>query len=247
MSETNTSKSMEELVMQIPVEQVVKPTIPVDVTIQEANKLHAYASQDKEALIAKGLTEEMIADLGVRSRFLLAKQNIWVSVYQSTLSNTQEWNKKIEEGRLLQRELQHDFQFAFRKNTKALQVLQITLNGNRDSDTIVDLGSYPEIAKQYPEELEEIKFDQSKLTRAASIAEELMALQEKADGVQNSSERPEKDMRDRAYTYLKQLVDEIRSYGKYAFWNDEEKQRRYASEYLRNNREKNSKRDKIEE
>lgn len=246
MSETNTSKSMEELVMQIPVEQVVKPTIPVDVTIQEANKLHAYASQDKEALIAKGLTEEMIADLGVRSRFLLAKQNIWVSVYQSTLSNTQEWNKKIEEGRLLQRELQHDFQFALRKNTKALRVLQITLDGNRDSDTIVDLGSYPEIAKQYPEELKEIKFDQSKLTRAASIAEELMALQEKADGVQNSSERPEKDMRDRAYTYLKQLVDEIRSYGKYAFWNDEEKQRRYASEYARQKNERNKKEEETE-
>ncbi|PKQ66469.1 hypothetical protein BZG01_10595 [Labilibaculum manganireducens] len=40
-------------------------------------------------------------------------------------------------------------------------------------------------------------------------------------------------MRDRACTYLKQLVDEIRAYGKYAFWNDEEKQKRYSREYQR--------------
>ncbi|WP_180335638.1 hypothetical protein [Labilibaculum filiforme] len=52
-------------------------------------------------------------------------------------------------------------------------------------------------------------------------------------------------MRDRAYTYLKQLVDEIRTYGKYAFWNDEEKQKRYTSEYLRNSRK--TKKETIEE
>ncbi|WP_320017918.1 hypothetical protein [Labilibaculum manganireducens] len=55
----------------------------------------------------------------------------------------------------------------------------------------------------------------------------------KIDGVKNSKNRPEKLMRDRACTYLKQLVDEIRAYGKYAFWNDKEKQKRYSSEYQR--------------
>lgn len=238
MSEVTTTKTIDELVMAIPAEEVVKPTIPVDVVIKEASELHAFATEDKNELLAKGATEEMIADLSIRSRFLLAKQNNWLAVYQSSLTNTQEWSKKIEEGRLLQRELHHDFQFALRKNAKALQVLQATLDGDRDSDTIVDLSSYPEIAKQYPEELEAIKFDQSKLVKAASLAEELLSLQEKVDGVKNSSDRPEKQIRDRAYTYLKQLVDEIRSYGKYAFWNNEEKQKRYASEYLRMNTKK---------
>ena len=67
----------------------------------------------------------------------------------------------------------------------------------------------------------------------------------KVDGVKNSKNRPEKLMRDRAYTYLKQLVDEIRAYGKYAFWDNEEKQQRYSSEYLRNSRK--TKKEKIEE
>lgn len=239
MSDSENEKTMEDLVNEIPKEEVVKPTIPVDIVIKEAGELHAYATEDKEVLVAKGLTEEMIADLGLRSRFLLAKQNNWVAVYQSSLTSTQEWSKKIEEGRLLQRELHHDFQFAFRKNSKALQVLQVTLDGDRDSDTIVDLGSYPQIAKQYPSELEAIKFDNNKLVRSKALAEELLVLQEKVDGVKNSADRPEKDLRDRAYTYLKQLVDEIRAYGKYAFWDNEEKQRRYASEYARQKNERN--------
>ncbi|WP_421919985.1 hypothetical protein [Marinifilum sp.] len=172
---------------------------------------------------------------------MLAKQNIWLSVYESSIKNTKEWSQKIEEARLLHRELQYDFQFALRKDRDALRVLQITLDGDRDSDTIVDLGSYPQLALKYPNELEAIKFDQSKLDKANVLVEELLALQEKVDGVQNSTERPEKQMRDRAYTYLKQLVDEVRAYGKYTFWNKEEKQRRYASEYARQKNERNKK------
>ncbi|MDQ1771616.1 hypothetical protein GQR60_19570 [Labilibaculum sp. A4] len=52
--------------------------------------------------------------------------------------------------------------------------------------------------------------------------------------------RPEKLMHGRAYTYLKQLVGEIRTYGKYAFWNNEEKQKRYLSEYGRRKHTKNN-------
>lgn len=147
MTDTTTTKSMEELVMEIPVEQIVQPTIPVKITIGEAADLLGYATNDKEALIAKGLTEEMLTDLGLRSRFLKEKQGDWVAVYQSSLSNTKEWNEKLEEAKLLDRELEHDFQFAFRKNTKALQVLKITLDGEGSSDLMQDLSNYPKISQ----------------------------------------------------------------------------------------------------
>ena len=238
MSDTETTKTIEELVMEIPKEEVAQPTIPVEITVTEAADLLGYATEDKEVLIAKGLTEEMLNDLGLRSRFLQDKQGDWLAVYEAALTNTEAWSKKVEEASLLQQELKHDFQFAFRKKPKALKVLQITLDGDGSSNMRQDLINYPKLAAQYPLELEAIKFDNNKLTKAKTLAEELLLLHEKVDGVKNSANRVEKQMRDRAYTYLKQLVDEIRAYGKYAFWNNEEKQRRYASEYQRENYKK---------
>lgn len=40
-------------------------------------------------------------------------------------------------------------------------------------------------------------------------------------------------MRDRAYIYLKEAVDQICEYGKYVFWEDEDRLEKYASEYYR--------------
>ena len=107
-------------------------------------------------------------------------------------------------------------------------------------DLIQDLSDYSAFAKQYPEPLSAILFDTSKTERAKQISLDLVDLMNKVDGVKNSKNRPEKIMRDRAYTHLKQLVDEIRDYGKYVFWNDEEKQKRYSSEYIRDKNKKNS-------
>jgi len=39
--------------------------------------------------------------------------------------------------------------------------------------------------------------------------------------------------RDKAYTYLKQAMDEIRRVGQYIFWRNDELQRGYTSKYIR--------------
>jgi hypothetical protein len=82
--------------------------------------------------------------------------------------------------------------------------------------------------------------------RAKQLSLDLLDLMNLVDGVKDSKNRPEKIMRDRAYTHLKQLVDEIRAYGKYAFWNDEEKQKRYSSEYQRQKYDRYTKEKEVE-
>lgn len=47
-------------------------------------------------------------------------------------------------------------------------------------------------------------------------------------------------MRNRAYIYLKQAVDEIRDCGKYTFACNPERLKGYRSEYLRKYRKKNA-------
>ena len=239
MTETTVEKTIEERVLEILEENVVTPTVPVKIIIGEAGKLHRYITEDKEALMAKGLTQQQMDDLNPRAMYLQDKQSDWTAVFESALTNTKEWEEKVKEASLLQRELKHDFQFAFRNHPEALQKLKIITDGNGNIDLMQDMSDYPKLARQYPELLTPINFDNTKLNRADQLSHELYDLWQKVDGVKNSKNRPEKILRDRAYTYLKQLMDEIRAYGKYAFWNDEEKQRRYASEYLRQVREKN--------
>ena len=234
-----TTKTIEEIILKITEDKITSPTIPVDITIGEAGQLHQYAIEDKEQLLAKGLSQEKIQQLIPRAKFLQTKQSAWTAVYQSALTNTQQWEDKIDEGRLLQRELKYDFQFAYRNDSDILKKLSNIMDGNGNMDLIQDLSDYPAFAKQYPEPLKAIHFDTTKTERAKQISLDLVDLMNKVDGVKNSKNRPEKIMRDRAYTYLKQLVDEIRDYGKYAFWNDEEKQKRYSSEYMRKGRERN--------
>jgi len=241
MPDVLVTKTIEELVREITVDQIVSPTIPVDISVGEAGQLHQYVSEDKPELLAKGLSEDLIKQLIPGAKFLQNKQSEWTAVYQSALSNTQEWEAKIEEGRLLQRELKNDFQFAYRKHPAILKKLDQILDGSGNMDLIQDLSDYPVFAQQHPEPLEAILLDTAKTERAKQVSLELTDLMNKVDGVKNSKNRPEKLMRDRAYTYLKQLVDEIRAYGKYAFWDNEEKQQRYSSEYLRKGRERNEK------
>lgn len=60
------------------------------------------------------------------------------------------------------------------------------------------------------------------------------------DGVRDieieSADREDKTNRDRAYTYLKEAVNKIRSVGRYVFRRDPARVRGYASEYLRKHR-----------
>lgn len=245
MTDVVTTNSIEEEVLKISENDITPPTIPVDITIGEAGELHQSAMEDIVPLSAKGLSEDKIQELTPRAKFLQGKQSAWMAVYQSALTSTEQWEAKIDEGRLLQRELKNDFQFAYRNHPDILKKLKNIVDGNGNMDLVQDLSDYPAFANQHPEPLTAILFDTTKTERAKQISLDLVDLMNQVDGVKNSKNRPEKLMRDRAYTHLKQLVDEIRAYGKYAFWNDEEKQKRYSSEYLRNSRK--TKKENIEE
>jgi hypothetical protein len=241
-NQEKTTKTIDDLVMDIAVEDIIQPSIPVDICIGEAADLRRFAAEDKEALKARGLDVALIDELTVRAKFLQDKQSDWNAVYQSAITNTQEWKDKVAEASLLQREIKNDFQFALRKNEDALSKLKNINEGVGKNDLMQDMSDYPKLAAKFPDELAAINFDHEKLKRANDLSHELFDLRDGEGGSKNSSRGPEKLMRDRAYTYLKILVDEIRAYGKYTFWKDEQRQKKYSSEYLRikNNRNKPS-------
>ena len=91
------------------------------------------------------------------------------------------------------------------------------------------------IGRTYPEPLEAINFDMTLLDQADAACEELSPLLAVARG-EGLEDNEAKLNRDRAYTYLKASVDEIRAFGQYLFWRNPVRARGYASEYLRSRR-----------
>ena len=47
-----------------------------------------------------------------------------------------------------------------------------------------------------------------------------------------------KATRDKAFTYMKMAVDEIRNTGQYVVWHDEERRKVYVSQYLKRTRDR---------
>jgi len=73
------------------------------------------------------------------------------------------------------------------------------------------------------------------LHQAAGTADKLSDLLARAttDRADNNSSRV---MRDKAYTHLKQAVDQVRECGQYVFWRNEARLKGYASHYHRRTR-----------
>ncbi|MFA9372015.1 MAG: hypothetical protein ACERIH_09930 [Labilibaculum antarcticum] len=247
MAQKEDYQSVLDQLTAILAEKVSSPGMPVDIFAQEALNLSYYALSDKELLVAKGLHTESIDSLPVRVGAMQYAQSEWLAVSNSKSEAAKEWNEVSEQASALHRELLHDFRFAYR-NERELKMLVDKIGvGNANADMIQDLSDMHALGKANPDQLVAINKDPSKLDLAAEYASTLGTLLAAANGVREDNDKPAKEMRDRAYTHLKEAVDEICEYGKYVFWEDEEKVEKYSSAYFRNLRKHKEKETKVSE
>jgi hypothetical protein len=106
---------------------------------------------------------------------------------------------------------------------------------------IQDLYNLAILGKNNPEPLKAIGFDMSMLDEALQVSDEMADLLARANG-EKRSDHMSKLIRDKAYTHLKEAVDEVRDCGKYLFWRNEERYKGYCSAYMRrlNNKRRSS-------
>ncbi len=99
-------------------------------------------------------------------------------------------------------------------------------------DMIQDLSDLVVIGRDYTEELTAAGLDLTLIDKAeekAGSLNEMLANVNKAKANAN----PTKLIRDKAYFYLKEAVDEIRHHGQFVFWRDENRKLGYGSAYTR--------------
>jgi hypothetical protein len=216
----------------IPEQDATEPTIPVDVYLQEAENLYKWSLMDAAQLAPVGVTAETISDLPVRAGALREAQSVWFKDYNSQLEAQREWSVQSPLAFELRDDLVHTFRYAFRNDTALSARVAEIADGSSNSDMIQDLNDLSVLGKNNGAPLLAIGFDMGNLDVAAETSDRMAELLAAANG-EKSVKNETKIIRDKAFTYLKQLVDEIRAAGKYVFWKNEKRLKGYRSDYLR--------------
>ena len=227
-------------ILAIPDKDVTEPAMPVDVYLQESENLAKWSIMDLAPLAAVGITQVMINDLPVRAGALREAQSVWFKDRNSQLEAQREWGIQAPLAFEQRDELVHTFRYAFRNDDALMARVAEIADGSTNSDMIQDLNDLSVLGKNNVAPLQAIGFDLNKLNVAAETSNAMAELLAAANG-DKSLQSETKMIRDKAFFYLKQRVDEIRAAGKYVFWKNEKRLKGYSSEYLRQkNRETNS-------
>ncbi|MFA8435621.1 MAG: hypothetical protein ACEPOZ_13965 [Marinifilaceae bacterium] len=219
---------LEEL-MAIPKERIKELNMPATTAAQEGEDLYHWARQDQEELQTAGLDIAKIEELPIRVGALREAQSDWRDEKHEKENVEKQWKEEIPQAFEMQAELEHYFRFAYRNDEVRLKSIMEIAQGSGHHDLIQDLNDYAKIGRKHPEPLQAINFDLTKLDVAATTSDRLGSLLSQVNGARDTNCEA-KILRDRAYTYLKELVDEIREYGKFLFWRNEDKLKHYCSE-----------------
>lgn len=174
----------------------------------------------------------MIHDVPVRAGALREAQSVWFKDRNAQLDAQREWGIQAPLAFEQRDELLHAFRYAFRADAALTARVAAIAEGDSNSDMIQDLNDLAVLGKNNPAPLQAIGFDLGRLDVAAETSNAMATLLAAANG-DKSLQSETKLIRDKAFTCLKQLVDEIRAAGKYVFWKNEKRLKGYRSEFLR--------------
>lgn len=235
-----------EALLAIPREEIATPYMPVDIFIKESEFQAQVAKEDREKLLAVGMDARYLDEIDVRVGALREAQSRWNKEYTEQEEAQKLWNEKSEDAYDLRDELLRDMRYAYRKDEALLDQVSNITEGYGHADMIQDLNDLAVLGKANTGPLQAINLDMSKLDSASAMANEMGELLGKANGGQ-LSDNEAKLLRDRAYTHLKEAIDEIRATGKYVFADNDRRLKGYSSDYLRRKNRQSSSNDADEQ
>jgi hypothetical protein len=239
MSNAENLASCMDAILAIPTDQVLEPNIPVDVFVQEAENLVHWSKDDLPLLKNAGINAQKINDLNARAGACREAQSLWVKDRRSVKDAQRQWNEESPAAYDLRDELLHTYRYAFRTDEKLLGRVAEIADGAGNADMVQDLNDLAVLGRENLPLLNAINFDATRLDTATTLSSEMGDLLAASNG-DKASNNDSKVLRDRAYTYLKELMDEVRACGKYLFWKKPNRLKGYQSDFWRKRNSKKS-------
>lgn len=232
MSSTSDYNDLLPQIKEITAENTLYPTMPVDVYVQEAENLYHWCLGDKAALIVAGLDWNYVTSLPAHAGACREAQSLWIKERKTRQLAEQEWKKKSPEAFNLRDQLIHAFRYAFRSKDDLLARVADIEQGDTNSDMVQDLNDLSVLGKANINLLTSIGLDPVILETASSMSDEMGDLL----GATNGERQKDNDamvIRDKAFTLLKNSMDEILECGKYVFWRNPERLDGYVSQFFK--------------
>ncbi len=230
--ETNAEfEAVKDIIMAIPEEKVLRPNMPVTTFLQEAKNLYMFAEDDVKKLAVCGVSKATLNELYFRIEACRIAENNWEEVQTQKREDAQIWNERAIIAFDFRDGLIHSCYYAFRKDDELIRQIQSFDSGTSNVNMIQDLTNLILLCRQHLDKLVPLNITEKSLNKILEMTEEMSKLLDSTNGEQ-SKPHEFKEIRDQAYTYLKELVDDIRAAGKFVFWKDIERLPHYTSKYI---------------
>ena len=230
MSSTSDYIELLNEIQAIAPENVSTLNMPVGIFVQEAEDLYHWSATDQNALISAGISAEMITNLPVRTGACREAQSLWMKERNTRQEAEQGWIIMAPKAFGLRDQLLHSFRYAFRKDQGLMGRVDEIALGDTNSDMVQDLNDLSVLGKAHLDLVTVIGVTPQLLDNAANMADQIGNLLGVTNGERDTVSEA-MIIRDKAFTFLKETVDELRNCGKYVFWRNPDRLKGYNSEY----------------
>jgi hypothetical protein len=233
--------ALEALIRSVDPKRVKLPDMPIGTYLQEAEDLYVWLGPDLARLVERGLDPAVVEGLPRRIGAVRCLQSRWNTSRLSDEEAQVRFARAVVAARDLLARLVHELQFAYRGHPGLGRSVRAIARRSGDAHLVQALSDLSVLGRNHLEPLAAIKFDPALLDEAASASDGLAGALAEARG-EEAVDREAKALRDKAYTLLKESVDEIREFGRFVFWRDEDRRLGYGSAYKRDSRSKSASR-----
>ena len=243
MSDQNDLQNLIEEIKAFPKNQLKKCEMPIGIYIHEIDVLHTRASIDLPQLITAGMSPELINKMLGRTNALRTAQCNWEEQSTQRQKAIKIWKAESPAIYAFRADLIENMTFAYRNNTDLLQKLRAIKKGNSHADAVQDLSNLAILGRANSSPLQAIHFDMTLCDKASEEASRMASLLGQVNGQMYVIDEL-KIFRDKAFSLLKEVVDEIRSYGRFVFRKDPNIHKSYTSKYIHERNRKYRKKQK---
>ncbi|MCG8409695.1 MAG: hypothetical protein MI739_00230 [Bacteroidales bacterium] len=228
MSYTEDFNQWKDSIVGMPLSETKLPNAPIEEFTADAETLYQEALQDKETLVAAGLDANTIDNLLSLTGALRYCQAIWMNEYKTRKEAQKEWNKQSTLAYNLRNELMHHCDFAFREDRDLQLKIKRLRKGGSNADMVQDLIELAVLAEKNPSPLAAINFDVQLIEKAKAESKKMAELLALVNGTRDHNDG-NKLIRDKAYTKVLACVHEIREFGRYVFWKNQDRLKHYRN------------------
>jgi|GEM_PF-4227486 len=214
-------------ISNIPNDTLKVPLVPVSLFIKDTLTLKLWASDDIDELKKinySPLQLKRLEELAYACEFINTE---WCTVCNITNYNTTNWSRLSKEALIVINSLIHTLRFAFRDNPELITVIEYISDRNIKNNIIENLNKlyYTGMNNNI---IVEKTIDNRLINEANNLSKLLMAELEKING-DIYSENNIRIMRDKTYLMLSNEVDELKHYGRYIFWHNNDRLKGYMN------------------